>query len=75
MPRRARGSGTAARLRAGGYDTVAVSSDSGLDAGVDTLASAGLADALRGASVVIDVSSAPSFEPAQDLLLKIVGGG
>ena len=43
-----------------GHQTVAASPDTG----VNTLTGEGLADALAGASVVVDVSSSPSFEDA-----------
>ncbi len=52
------GSRIVARLDADGHEAVAASPRSG----VDTITGAGLADALEGASVVIDVSNAPSFE-------------
>jgi uncharacterized protein YbjT (DUF2867 family) len=42
----------------GGYDVVAASPDSG----VNTLTGEGLAEVLKGASVVVDVSNSPSFE-------------
>jgi uncharacterized protein YbjT (DUF2867 family) len=43
-----------------GHQTVAASPDTG----VNTLTGEGLANALAGASVVVDVSNAPSFEDA-----------
>jgi uncharacterized protein YbjT (DUF2867 family) len=43
-----------------GHEAVAASPDSG----VDTLTGDGLAEALEGASVVVDVSNSPSFEDA-----------
>ena len=43
-----------------GHEAVAASPDSG----VNTLTGEGLAEALRGASVVVDVSNSPSFEDA-----------
>jgi uncharacterized protein YbjT (DUF2867 family) len=43
-----------------GHETVAASRDSG----VNTLTGEGLAEALTGASVVVDVSNSPSFEDA-----------
>jgi len=43
-----------------GHEAVAASPDSG----IDTLTGQGLAEALEGASVVVDVSNAPSFEDA-----------
>src|SRR6058998_3470481 len=47
-------------LREHGHEAVAASPASG----VDTLTGAGLAEALTGASVVVDVSNSPSFEDA-----------
>src|SRR5262245_8000328 len=47
-------------LRARGHEAVPASPDSG----VDTLTGKGLARALEGASVVVDVSNSPSFEEA-----------
>ena len=52
------GSKLVTRLRAHGHDTVAASPNTG----VNTITGEGLAEALRGASVVIDVSNSPSFE-------------
>jgi uncharacterized protein YbjT (DUF2867 family) len=52
------GSKLVTRLREHGHDTVAASPDSG----VNTLTGQGLPEALRGASVVVDVSNSPSFE-------------
>ena len=52
------GSRVVANLRAQRHDVVAASPDTG----VNTLTGQGLADALQGASVVIDVSNSPSFE-------------
>jgi uncharacterized protein YbjT (DUF2867 family) len=46
------------KLREDGHEAVAASPASG----VDTLTGAGLAEALKGASVVVDVSNAPSWE-------------
>ena len=43
-----------------GHEVVAASRRSG----VDVVTGAGLAEALKGASVVVDVTSAPSFEDA-----------
>ncbi|MDW7557629.1 MULTISPECIES: SDR family oxidoreductase [Azospirillum] len=54
------GSKTVALLRAGGHHVIAASPNTG----VDTLTGEGLAQALEGADVVVDVSNAPSFEPA-----------
>jgi uncharacterized protein YbjT (DUF2867 family) len=52
------GSKVVANLRAQGHEAVPASPDTG----VNTLTAVGLADALRGASVVVDVSNSPSFE-------------
>src|SRR5690606_12401808 len=52
------GSKVVALLRARGHDVVAASPESG----VNTLTGAGLADALQGAEVVVDVANSPSFE-------------
>jgi uncharacterized protein YbjT (DUF2867 family) len=52
------GSNVVARLGEKNHEAVAASPDSG----VNTLTGEGLADALQGASVVIDVSNSPSFE-------------
>jgi uncharacterized protein YbjT (DUF2867 family) len=52
------GSKLVANLRDRGVDTMAASPDTG----VNTLTGEGLATALRGASVVVDVSNSPSFE-------------
>ena len=52
------GSKLVARLREQGHDVVAASPDTG----VNTLTGEGLADALQGASVVVDVSNSPSLE-------------
>jgi uncharacterized protein YbjT (DUF2867 family) len=49
-----------ARLREQEHEAVPASPDTG----VNTLTGEGLADALRGASVVVDVSNSPSFEEA-----------
>ena len=54
------GSKLVARLREQGHDTVAAAPNSG----VNTITGEGLADAVRGASVVVDVSNSPSFEDA-----------
>ncbi|HEX6748297.1 MAG TPA: NAD(P)H-binding protein [Longimicrobium sp.] len=54
------GSKLAARLREQGHEVVAASPDSG----VNTLTGEGLAEALEGAAVVVDVSNSPSFEDA-----------
>jgi len=52
------GSKTAERLRKKGHEVIAASPDSG----VDTVTGRGLADALKGAQVVLDLSNSPSFE-------------
>jgi uncharacterized protein YbjT (DUF2867 family) len=52
------GSNVVANLQAQGHDAVAASPNSG----VNTLTGEGLAEALEGASVVVDVSNSPSFE-------------
>jgi uncharacterized protein YbjT (DUF2867 family) len=54
------GSKLVKKLREQGHEPVAASRDSG----VNTLSGEGLADVLRGASVVVDVSNSPSFEDA-----------
>ena len=54
------GSKLVKKLREHGHETVAASRDSG----VNTLTGEGLAEALRGASVMVDVSNSPSFEDA-----------
>ena len=54
------GSKVVARLKEKGHETVAASPDTG----VNTLTGEGLADALNGADVVVDVSNAPSWEDA-----------
>jgi uncharacterized protein YbjT (DUF2867 family) len=54
------GSKLVTTLGARGHQTVAASPDTG----VNTLTGEGLANALAGASVVVDVSNAPSFEHA-----------
>ena len=52
------GSKLVAKLRDHGHEAVAASPDTG----VNTLTGEGLADALSGADVVVDVSNSPSFE-------------
>jgi len=52
------GSKLVSRLRERGHEAVAASPDTG----VNTLTGEGLAAALQGASVVVDVSNSPSFE-------------
>lgn len=54
------GSKLVERLRSSGIDVLPASPQSG----VDTLTGAGLAEALQGADVVVDVSNSPSFEDA-----------
>jgi uncharacterized protein YbjT (DUF2867 family) len=55
------GSKLVSKLRERGHDAVAAAPDTG----VNTLTGAGLAEALQGASVVVDVSNSPSFEEAK----------
>jgi uncharacterized protein YbjT (DUF2867 family) len=52
------GSKLVTKLREHGHEAVPASPDTG----VNTLTGKGLADVLRGASVVVDVSNSPSFE-------------
>src|SRR5918992_923396 len=52
------GSKTVERLRKKGHEVVAASPTSG----VNTITGEGLADALAGAQVVVDVANAPSWE-------------
>ena len=52
------GSKLVPKLRAQGHEAVPASPDSG----VNTLTSEGLAEALKGASVVVDVSNSPNWE-------------
>lgn len=52
------GSKLVIRLQDHGHEAVSAS----LDTGVNTITGAGLAEALEGASVVVDVSNSPSFE-------------
>ncbi len=54
------GSKLVRRFEAHGHEVVAAAPNTG----VNTLTGEGLADALAGASVVVDVSNSPSFEPA-----------
>lgn len=54
------GSKLVPKLREHGHETVAASPTSG----VNTLTGEGLADALKGASVVVDVTNSPSWEDA-----------
>ncbi|KGM32768.1 SDR family oxidoreductase [Inquilinus limosus] len=53
------GSRVVALLRASGHDVLAASPSTG----VNTLTGEGLAQALAGAEVVVDVANSPSFEP------------
>ena len=53
------------KLREHGHQVVAASPSSG----VNTLSGEGLAEALKGASVVVDVSNSPSFEDAVGVVL------
>ena len=52
------GSNIVGRLRKHGHETVAASPSTG----VNTLTGQGLAEALAGAQVVVDVSNSPSFD-------------
>ena len=52
------GSKTVARLRTRGHEVVAASPSTG----IDTVTGAGLAEALTGADVVVDVANSPSFD-------------
>src|SRR5215471_21522455 len=54
------GSKLVTKLREHGHEAIAASPNSG----VNTLTSEGLAEVLKGASVVVDVSNAPSWEDA-----------
>jgi uncharacterized protein YbjT (DUF2867 family) len=54
------GSKLVRKLREQGHQVVAAS----LDSGVNTLTGEGLAEAIAGAAVVVDVSNSPSFEDA-----------
>jgi uncharacterized protein YbjT (DUF2867 family) len=54
------GSKLVRKLREHGHEAVAASPDSG----VNTLTGEGLAEAMKGASVVVDVSNSPSWEDA-----------
>lgn len=55
------GSKLVAKLREQGHEAVPASPNSG----VNTLTGEGLAEVLKGASVVVDVSNSPSFEEAE----------
>src|SRR5882762_2925648 len=52
------GSGLVTKLKALGYEAVAAAPNTG----VNTLTGEGLAEVLKNASVVVDVSNSPSFE-------------
>src|SRR5213593_4805924 len=54
------GSKLVSKLREQGHEAVAASPNSG----VNTVTGEGLAEALKGASVVVDVTNSPSFEDA-----------
>jgi len=54
------GSKLVAKLRERGHEAIAASPNTG----VNTITGEGLADALQGASVIVDVSNSPSFEAA-----------
>jgi uncharacterized protein YbjT (DUF2867 family) len=59
------GSKVVTQLRAQGHEVVAASPNSGANTvAVNTLTGEGLADALKGAEVVIDVTNSPSWEDA-----------
>lgn len=62
------GSQVSALLREGGHEVVRAAPSTG----VDTLTGEGLAAALKGADVVVDVSNSPSFdtEPALDFFTR-----
>jgi uncharacterized protein YbjT (DUF2867 family) len=65
------GSKVVAKLEGHGHEAIAASPETG----VNTLTGAGLADALAGAQVVVDVSNSPSFEggPAWDFFTTSTG--
>jgi uncharacterized protein YbjT (DUF2867 family) len=52
------GSKLVSKLREHGHDAIAASPDTG----VNTLTGQGLAEVLKDASVVVDVSNSPSFD-------------
>ena len=54
------GSKLVSKLRVLGHEVMAASPSSG----VDTLTGTGVAEALKGAQVVVDVTNSPSFEDA-----------
>ena len=65
------GSKVVAKLSEHGHEAIAASPETG----VNTLTGEGLAEALRGAQVVVDVSNSPSFEdgPAWDFFTTATG--
>ena len=62
------GSKVVEKLRAQGHDAVAAAPGTG----VNTLTCEGLAEALKGTSVLVDVSNAPSWE--DDAVMKFFTG-
>ena len=64
------GSNVVNRLRQGGHEVVSASPKSG----VNTLTGEGLAEALAGAQVVVDVANSPSFEAKAALALFETSG-
>ena len=54
------GSGVVTKLKGLGHEAVAAAPNTG----VNTLTGGGLAEVLKGAQVVVDVSNSPSFEDA-----------
>ena len=64
------GSKTVERLRKNGHEVIAASPNSG----VNTLTGEGLAEALAGARVVIDVSNSPSFDAEAALEFFVTSG-
>ncbi|MCD6033963.1 MAG: NmrA family transcriptional regulator, partial [Thermomicrobiales bacterium] len=54
------GSNVVRKLQEHGHDAIPASPR----LGIDTITGEGLAEALAGASVVVDVSNSPSFEPS-----------
>src|SRR5260370_32517040 len=54
------GSGLVTKLKALGHEAVAAATNTG----VNTLTGEGLAEVLKGASVVVDVSNSPSWDDA-----------
>jgi len=55
------GSKLVTKLREQGHEAIAASPNSG----VNTVTGEGLAEALKGAAVVVDVTNAPSWEDAE----------